>query len=68
MINKILIYTISITILLLILLFINRIINYKKNKTTTTTTTTQHPKELRPIIISNSIEDQFYWGNDEMKN
>jgi hypothetical protein len=66
MINKILIYTISITILLLILLFINRIINYKKNKTTTTTT--QHPKELRPIIISNSIEDQFYWGNDEMKN
>lgn len=65
MINKILIYTISITILLLILLFINRIINYKKNKTTTTT---QHPKELRPIIISNSIEDQFYWGNDEMKN
>lgn len=64
MINKILIYTISITILLLILLFINRIINYK-NKTTTTT---QHPKELRPIIISNSIEDQFYWGNDEMKN
>ena len=67
MINKILIYTISITILLLILLFINRIINYKKNKTTTTTTT-QHPKELRPIIISNSIEDQFYWGNDEMKN
>ena len=67
MINKILIYTISITILLLILLFINRIINYKKNKTTTTTTT-QPPKELRPIIISNSIEDQFYWGNDEMKN
>ena len=67
MINKILIYTISITILLLILLFINRIINYKKNKTTTTTST-QHPKELRPIIISNSIEDQFYWGNDEMKN
>jgi len=66
MINKILIYTISITILLLILLFINRIINYKKNKTTTTTT--QPPKELRPIIISNSIEDQFYWGNDEMKN
>ncbi len=66
MINKILIYTFSITILLLILLFINRIINYKKNKTTTTTT--QHPKELRPIIISNSIEDQFYWGNDEMKN
>ena len=66
MINKILIYTVSITILLLILLFINRIINYKKNKTTTTTT--QHPKELRPIIISNSIEDQFYWGNDEMKN
>jgi hypothetical protein len=64
MINKILIYTISITILLLILLFINRIINYKKK----TTTTTQHPKELRPIIISNSIEDQFYWGNDEMKN
>ncbi len=65
---KLHIFTISISIFLLILLFINRLINYNRTLTTPMTTTTNKPKVLRPIRNTNSIENQFYWGNGEINS
>jgi hypothetical protein len=64
MINKILVYTISICILLGVLMFINRVIYYQHKPTLTTKKQTK----LLPRIINNIAEKQFYWGNHEIIN
>jgi hypothetical protein len=64
MINKILVYTVSISILLGVLIIINRVINFKHKQSPTTL----KQKKLLPKIIDNTVENQFYWGNDEIIN
>jgi hypothetical protein len=64
MINKILVYTVSISILLGVLIIINRVMNFKHKQSATIL----KQKKLLPKIIDNTVENQFYWGNDEIIN
>ena len=67
MINQLLIYLVSISILTIILIFINRVIYY-----------TEHSNKPKPkqkprptlTIIKNNVhpEKKFYWGNHEFVN
>ena len=72
MLNIILIYSISITILLLLLIFINRLIFYgKKNpKVPTTTIIDKIIRQTRPPKIKDDThpENRFFFGDSSYKN
>ena len=69
MINQILIYLVSISILTIILIFINRVIYYTENTNIPKPT---HKRKHKPNLtrIKDNVhpEKKFYWGNHEFEN
>ena len=75
MINQLLIYSISISMLVIILVFINRVIYYSdrnynipttKHPIKPTTTSSYKPKPTANLILNNvHPEKKFYWANNE---
>ena len=69
MIQQLLIYCISISILVIILIFINRVISFKNEKIKVLPKTTSKKLKL-PNLINNNVhpEKKFYWANNEKIN
>lgn len=68
MINQILLYLISISILVIILIFINRVIYFNKNVNTTKIKPTSTKYIPTANLINNNVhpEKKYYWANNEL--
>jgi len=67
MINQMLIYSVSISMLVIILIFINRVIYYSERVDSTSSPSTTRYKPTAKFINNNvHPEKKYYWSNNEL--
>ena len=68
MINKLLVYLVSICIIVIVIVFINRVIFYRSKNILQHSTTKRKKKLLPKIIDEINPEKKFFFGNHESIN